>query len=102
MKHYPMTKDQRQILDQDLAAILESLGNIANLLRACYGDTEPPGRAEEARAAVQRLLWALERQTQGATTDGTFALLGGVGEDRPCVRTVRPNQPLTDPEQDAS
>jgi signal transduction histidine kinase len=70
MTHQQMTKDQRQTLDQDLATIMESLRRIANLLRACYGDMDPPVyRAEEARAAVQRLLWALERQTQTTTRE---------------------------------
>jgi len=69
MTHHKMTKDQRQTLDQDLATIMESLGSIANLLRACYGDADPSVyRAEEALAAVQRLLWALERKSQTATS----------------------------------
>jgi hypothetical protein len=73
MKHYSMTKEQREILDRDLATIRENLENIANLLNACYGDKDPQvARAEEARAAVQRLRWALERQAQ-ATTSGSAA-----------------------------
>lgn len=59
-----MTTEQRQALDRDLASVMENLGNIASLLRASYGDKDPPvWRAEEACAAVQRLVWALERQT---------------------------------------
>lgn len=61
--HYPMTDDQRQTLDSDVATIMESLRSIASLLRACYGDKDPRvWRAEEARGAVQRLGWAVERQ----------------------------------------
>jgi hypothetical protein len=71
MKHNTMTKEQREILDCRLATIMEKLGDTANLLNACYGDKDPRlVRAEEAQAAVQRLLWALERQTQ-PTTNGT-------------------------------
>jgi hypothetical protein len=52
---------------------MEDLGDTANLLSACYGDKDPrAARVEEARAAVQRLLWALERQTQ-LTTGGDAA-----------------------------
>jgi len=65
LNHYPMTKEQRETLDQDLASILENLGGIANLLRACYGDKDSQVlRADEAQGAVQRLLWALERQPE--------------------------------------
>jgi hypothetical protein len=69
MKHHPMTKDQRQALDKDLAAIMENLENVATLLCACYDDKAVPvWRAGEARAAVQRLLWALERQSEVAAS----------------------------------
>ena len=65
MGHYPMTEDQRQSLDRDLATIMESLAGIETLVRACYDDEdERVDRAGEARAAVQRLIWALERQAQ--------------------------------------
>jgi hypothetical protein len=65
MKHHPMTKEQREILDQDLATIAKNLGDISTLLNACYGDKDPRvARAEESQAALQRLLWALERQDQ--------------------------------------
>jgi hypothetical protein len=67
VKHYPMTQDQRQTLDRDVATIMENLGGIVTLLRACHGDKdEQVYRAEEARAAVQRLVWALERHAQTA------------------------------------
>jgi hypothetical protein len=41
MKHYPMTKEQSEILDQDLAMIMQSLGDITTLLNACYGSKDP-------------------------------------------------------------
>jgi hypothetical protein len=66
MKHYPMTEDQRQALDLGMAQIMETLRDIAGVLRACYDDQDPPvWRVEEARAAMQRLLWAIERQEPG-------------------------------------
>jgi hypothetical protein len=56
-----MTVEQRRDLDQDLAAMITNLTNIANLLRACNGDMDITVlRAEEASGAVQRLVWALE------------------------------------------
>jgi len=67
MKHYPMTKEQRETLDRDLITVMDSLGNIAIMLRACYSEDDTQvWRADEARAAVQRLLWALERQAHTA------------------------------------
>jgi hypothetical protein len=68
MKHHPMTQKQREILDQDLATIVKNLDNISILLNACYGDEDPRvARSEESQAALQRLLWALERQNQPST-----------------------------------
>jgi hypothetical protein len=65
MKHQSMTKDQFEILNQDLEKIMQGLSDIANLLHARYGDEDPRvARAEESQAALQRLLWALERQGQ--------------------------------------
>jgi hypothetical protein len=65
MKRHLMTKEQRKILDQDIATIMNNLGDISTLLNACYGEKDPRvARAEESRAALQRLLWALERQDQ--------------------------------------
>jgi hypothetical protein len=70
MKHHPMTKEQSEILDQDLATVMQSLGDITTLLNACYGSKDPRvARAEEAQAALQRLLWALERQGISLTVE---------------------------------
>jgi len=64
MKYHPMAEEQRTILDQDLATIMKTLSDIANLLNACYGDMDPrAARAEELHAAAQRLLWAMSRET---------------------------------------
>lgn len=63
MKHYPTTSARSEILNHDVATILEHLDGIATLLNACYGSQDPRvERAEEAQAALQRLIWALERQ----------------------------------------
>lgn len=80
MNHYPMTKEQRESLDQQLATIMERLGEIAILLNACYGDRDQRvDRAQAAQAAVQRLLWALERE-RGQL--GASARDGGSGCER--------------------
>jgi hypothetical protein len=52
-----MTKEQREILDQDLAMNREEPGRHSTLLNACYGDKDPRvARAEESQAALQRPL----------------------------------------------
>ena len=62
MNHYPITIEQREALDRDLVMINETLAEIVMLLSASRRDkTEPLERAEEAQAAVQRLIWAVER-----------------------------------------
>ena len=73
MKHHSMTKEHREILNQDLATIIQTLSCIATLLNACYGSKDPRvARAEEAQGALQRLLWALERQGLSLTiADGS-------------------------------
>jgi hypothetical protein len=64
-----MTKEQSGILDQDFATIMQSLGDITTLLNAYYGSKDRVARAEEAEAALQRLLWALERQDISVTVE---------------------------------
>ncbi len=72
MNHYPLTDDQRQTLNGDLAAIMESLGSVAALLRASYGDKDSRvWRANEARGAVQRLCWAVEREAGAPSSVAT-------------------------------
>ena len=74
MKHRSMTKEQREILDQDLRKIMENLGDIGKLLNACYGDDDPRvERAAEGQAAVQRLVWALDRNPQTFISGSTAA-----------------------------
>ena len=70
MNHHPMTKEQRASLDHQLATIMEKLGDNAILLNACHGNKDQRvDRAQAAQAAVQRLLWALEREP-GPITSG--------------------------------
>jgi len=58
-----MSQKPSDILDHDLATIMENLGSMASLLSTRYGYEDLRAvRAEDARGAVQRLLWALERQ----------------------------------------
>ena len=69
MDRYSMTKEQREDLDHQLATIMEQLGDTAILLNACYGDKDQRvERAQAAQAAVQRLLWALERESARITS----------------------------------
>jgi hypothetical protein len=71
MEHYPMTEDQRHTLERGTATIMEILGEITDLLRACYDDQDMPvWRAGEARSAMQRLIWAIERQAPGEIQEG--------------------------------
>jgi hypothetical protein len=68
MKHYPMTEDQQQTLNQELESTVTNLEDMTILLRACYGEKDMRVvRAEEANGAVQRLIWALEREPETAT-----------------------------------
>jgi hypothetical protein len=62
-EHFPMTTQQRGSLIQDMAEIHAKLEDIATLARSCFGaDGEPCIRAEEAKDALQRLQWALNRE----------------------------------------
>jgi hypothetical protein len=82
MNHHPMTKEQRASLDHQLATIMEKLGDNAILLNACHGDKDQRvDRAQAAQAAVQRLLWALEREP-GPITSGNA---GGTARVREMV-----------------
>jgi hypothetical protein len=63
-ERYPMTVEQRRLLDQDLADLQEKLNGILSLLGVCCGvKSDPAIRAGEAAAAVQRLAWAVARET---------------------------------------
>ena len=62
-EHVPMTIEQRQLVEADLATLRDKADNILSLMRTCYGEIgEPVVRAEETAAAVQRLAWSLDRE----------------------------------------
>ena len=68
MTHYPMTQDQQQALNQELLSTVENLESMTTLLRARYGEKDTRVvRAEEASGAVQRLIWALEIESETAS-----------------------------------
>jgi uncharacterized coiled-coil DUF342 family protein len=59
------TGQQRQMLNQNLAEVRGRLENIISFVQACFGEeSNALIRAEEARNALQRLEWALEREQQ--------------------------------------
>ncbi len=61
-----MTEDQHHTLERGMATIMEILADITSVLSACYDDQDMPvWRAGEARSAMQRLIWAIERQAPG-------------------------------------
>jgi hypothetical protein len=62
-ERYPMTIQQRQVLQQDIAELREKLAEVVSLVRVCFGENkEAFVRAEETAAALQRLEWVLERE----------------------------------------
>jgi len=72
MKNNPMTAEQREILEQDLATIVKNLGDISTLLNACYGDKDPRvARAEESQNRIVLLAAAAARATD---ISGTISL----------------------------
>jgi len=81
-KLYPITPQQRELLEHDLTEVRDKLEDLANLVRTCCGEeTEPDNRAAETLASLQRLQWALERtlpefakSTAGATVSAGSVL----------------------------
>lgn len=62
-----MTIEQSRNLNKDLAEIAARLDHILTVLRVSFDEEDAPVfRTQEARAAVQRLVWAVERQSQTA------------------------------------
>lgn len=67
MRPCAMPLNQRQSLHRELGRIQHDLGNLTFLLRTYFSEEDGPVyRAEEARAAVQRLIWVFEREIQTA------------------------------------
>ena len=59
---YPLTIAQLRQAKEDLAAMKTQAEEIARLMSAGYGPSDPKSvRADELNAAIQRLMWELER-----------------------------------------
>lgn len=64
-ERYPITAQQRGLLKRDLAELKNKMTDFITLVRTCYGEmTEPASRAEETAASLQRLEWALQRESE--------------------------------------
>jgi hypothetical protein len=60
---YPLTIEQVRQTIQDVAAIAAQAGEIAQLMCACYGESDQRTiRAQEAHAAIQRLQIEMGRE----------------------------------------
>jgi hypothetical protein len=65
-----MPFNHRESLDRELGRIHHDLGNVTFLLRTFFEEEDGPvHRAEEARAAVQRLIWVIEREVRTAGSE---------------------------------
>jgi hypothetical protein len=70
---YPLTVAQLRQAKEELAAMKERAEEIARLMAAGYGASDPKAiRAGELNAAIQRLQWELERSA-GSIADATSA-----------------------------
>lgn len=66
-QRHPLTPEQREETHSEIAQIKARLGEMATLMRACFGDAaQVTVRAEEACAAIERFEWELERAQQKA------------------------------------
>jgi hypothetical protein len=62
-----MTIEQSRNLNQDLTEIKARMDHILTVLRVSFDEEDAPVfRAQEVRAAVQRLVWALDRKSHSA------------------------------------
>jgi hypothetical protein len=63
----PLSIQQVQQLHEDVAELADCAQEITTLLQAAHGPEDPIAvRAQEARNAIQRLQWAMERQSKNA------------------------------------
>lgn len=70
---YPLTVAQLRQTREELAGMQERAGEIARLMTAGYGASDPKAiRAGELNSAIQRLQWELERSA-GGSADSTTA-----------------------------
>lgn len=64
---YPLTISQLRQAQDDLVAMQERAEEISQLMTAGYGASDPKAvRADELKAAIQRLQWELERSAGAA------------------------------------
>ncbi len=77
-QRHALTPEQREETYSEIAQIKARLGEMAMLMRACFGDAaQVTIRAEEASAAVQRFEWELQRTQQDAESAKRFAKAAG-------------------------
>lgn len=63
IKHYPLTNDQIQEVQQDVSEMKTRSHEIARLLSAAFGEADQRTiRAEEINAAFERLQWEIQRE----------------------------------------
>jgi hypothetical protein len=63
--HEALSIRQLQQVNEDVAELADRAQEIAKLMLAAYGPEDPRVvRAEEIRNAIQRLQWAMERQSK--------------------------------------
>ena len=61
--HEPLSIRQLQQVQEDVAELTDRAEEITRLMLAAYGPEDPRAvRAQEIRAAIQRLQWAIDRQ----------------------------------------
>jgi hypothetical protein len=60
--HEPLSSQQLQQVQEDVAELADRAEEITKLMLAAYGPEDPRAvRAQEIRASIQRLQWAIER-----------------------------------------
>jgi DNA-binding XRE family transcriptional regulator len=84
--HHPLSDDQRQLLNQDLATLADKLAEIICLLKASNGDDEPVGRAEEALRGARS--WSQEQLAERASMQRSYLADLERGHRNPSVRTL--------------
>jgi hypothetical protein len=68
IKHYPLTNDQIQEVQQDVSEMKTRSDEIARLLPAAYGEADQRTiRAEEINAAFERFRWEMQLSKRGGS-----------------------------------
>jgi hypothetical protein len=67
-ERFPLTIDQSRRVTADIARMSEEAEEIARLMSAAYGTSDPRAiRAEEVSGALQRLQWEMDRSLSTPT-----------------------------------